>query len=193
MVASAIVAPVILALAGKAGAGKSTVAKYLIENYGAELVKFASPLKEMMTSFYKAAGLTPEEIDRRIEGDLKEVPCPLLGGRTPRYAMQTLGTQWGRDTMSKDLWVDAAKAKISGMNASLIIVDDCRFPNEAEAIKSIGGKVVEIVTDTVKREVSNHVSELSLPKRLIANTILNSGTLKDLFNRVDGFIMKGRR
>ena len=40
--------------------------------------------------------------EAHIEGALKEVPCELLGGKTPRYAMQTLGTEWGRDTDQQD-------------------------------------------------------------------------------------------
>jgi hypothetical protein len=48
-------------------------------------VKFAGPLKSMCM----ALGLT----EAHIEGHLKEVPCELLCGQTPRHAMQTLGTE----------------------------------------------------------------------------------------------------
>jgi hypothetical protein len=78
----------LIALTGYAGSGKSTLADILACEHGFTVVKFAGPLKAML----RALGLD----EREIEGDLKEQPCQLLAGHTPRRAMQTLGTEWGR-------------------------------------------------------------------------------------------------
>ncbi|XUM19730.1 deoxynucleotide monophosphate kinase [Bradyrhizobium oligotrophicum S58] len=127
----------IIAFTGLAGAGKSTAAAHLVKLRGFERVRFAGPLKAMMA----ALGCTAAEID----GDRKETPCDLLGGKTPRWAMQTLGTEWGRQLIGPDLWIRAWRAAVDRLPAGTpVVVDDCRFPNEAEAIRSAGGVVVRL-------------------------------------------------
>jgi putative protein kinase ArgK-like GTPase of G3E family len=79
----------IIGLTGLMGSGKSLAAQEL-ERIGFTRTRFAGSLKDMM----RVLGLTEEE----IEGNLKETACALLGGKTPRYAMQTIGTEWGRST-----------------------------------------------------------------------------------------------
>lgn len=148
----------VVAFTGPAGCGKSTAADAL-EEVGFARVKFAAPLKAMLRAFYGACGLTEDEIERRIEGDLKEEPCALLGGKTPRFAMQTLGTEWGRVMIAPDLWVNAwanrAANEIEG--GRRVVCDDCRFENEAEAIHTLDGKIVEITGRS--KGIGEHVSE----------------------------------
>jgi hypothetical protein len=128
----------IIALTGLAGSGKSTAADYLVENHGFVRVKFAGPLKAMLS----ALGLSGEH----IEGSLKEVPTPLLNGRTPRYAMQTLGTEWGRDLIAPDLWTTLWRREVRAALAAgnRVVTDDCRFLNEGAAVEAAGGIVVRI-------------------------------------------------
>ncbi len=144
----------IIAFTGYAGAGKSTAANILIEN-GWARGKFAAPLKNMLRSLLRDQGVIPELIEEMIEGRLKESPSPFLNGRTPRHAMQTLGTEWGRTCIDEDLWVDAAMCSVSGPT----VFDDCRFPNEAAAIRAAGGIVVEVRRQSVG-PVNGHVSEV---------------------------------
>lgn len=129
--------PKVLAFTGLAGSGKSTAADYLV-SLGYVRVKFAGPLKAMM----RALGLT----DHHIEGDLKEVPTPLLAGKTPRYAMQTIGTDWGRDIIGPTLWTGLWHATVSDVldNGGRVVCDDCRFANEVEAVRNVGGRVLRL-------------------------------------------------
>lgn len=131
--------PPVVAFTGLAGAGKSTATRYLVENHGYTLVKFAGPLKDMM----RAIGMAEDE----IEGDLKETPLLYLCGKTPRHAMQTLGTQWGRDCIGKDFWVNlwGQRALTTLRGGGRVVVDDCRFPNEAAAVRKLGGDVYMIM------------------------------------------------
>ncbi len=136
----------LIAFTGKAGAGKSSAADALVEE-GWVRVKFADPLKNMMRAFYKSCGLEDSAyIESRIEGAMKEEPDPFLKGRTPRHAMQTLGSEWGRDCVHQNLWVEAWSQKVMNMfDRELdVVVDDCRFPNEAAAVRALGGRIVEI-------------------------------------------------
>jgi hypothetical protein len=142
----------IIAFTGLAGAGKSTAAMHLVKSLGFERVRFAGPLKDMM----RALGLSEREID----GDLKEKPCDLLGGKTPRYAMQTIGTEWGRDLIDSDLWIRAWQNSISRVPTGVnVVVDDCRFPNEAKAVGSAGGILVRVDRPHVWSSSANHSSE----------------------------------
>ena len=171
----------IVGLSGLIGSGKTTAAKHLIEHHGFVRLRFAGPLKAMMA----ALGLTEAETD----GDLKHEPCDLLCGKTPRYAMQTIGTEWGRELIGPDLWIRAWLASVDELPPnSRIVADDVRFPNEAEAIFGLGGKLIRIT----RRELGTappqnaHISELH---QLPADTeILNNNSIDDLCARVVGAI-----
>ena len=168
--------PRIIALVGNAGAGKSTVANYLMREHGYQLVKFAGPLKSML----RAIGLDDEE----IEGSRKEQPCDLLCGKTPRHAMVTLGTEWGRDLIGVDFWAGLWQEKAAmHLNAGhVVVVDDCRFPNEYAAVKEMGGVAWHIVRpDHAGSSLPGHRSEGALAYHYCdMRVILNSGSMAEL-------------
>lgn len=124
----------LIGITGRIGSGKTTAALHLCEKHGFVRHRFAGPLKGMLQSI----GLTWEHTD----GPLKEVPCALLGGKTPRHAMQTLGTEWGRDCIGADFWIDVWKwTRPLGFP---VVVDDLRFANEAAAVAEMGGVVIKV-------------------------------------------------
>lgn len=131
--------PPVIALTGLAGSGKSTASKYLVEKHGYQLVKFAGPLKDML----RAIGLG----EGHIEGAHKETDLAMLSGHTPRYAMQTLGTEWGRKCMGEDFWTNLWRSRVDSVLAfdGRVVVDDCRFPNEADEVRKLGGVVWQLV------------------------------------------------
>lgn len=130
--------PPVVAFSGVAGSGKSTAAQHLVDTLGYTRVRFAGPLKAMI----RAIGLQ----DEHIEGDRKEVPCDLLQGKTPRHAMQTLGSEWGRACLGEDFWVGiwrmSAQHVLDG--GGRVVTDDCRFPNEAATVRRMGGSVYRV-------------------------------------------------
>lgn len=130
--------PRVVALTGAAGSGKSTAADYLIRQHGYERVKFAGPLKAAMA----AMGFSQEQ----IEGGLKETPCAWLNFKTPRYAMQTLGTEWGRNCIGEGFWSELWAHHANNILATgrRVVVDDLRFPNEAAAVRSLGGVIIKL-------------------------------------------------
>ncbi len=168
----------VVGLTGEAGSGKSAAASHLMKTFGYEPVKFAFPLKVMLRAYYDTQGLLPEEIERRIEGDLKEEPDPYLNGHTPRHAMETLGTEWGRICMGDTFWIDAWRRK--ALQYSKVVVDDCRFDNEAQAIKDLSGDVIRLKPKKRRRKRSNHSAEKGVDDSLVDFEIKNDGTLGDL-------------
>jgi hypothetical protein len=154
----------LIAFAGPKGIGKSTAAQYLVTKYGYERRSFADPLRNML----RVLGLTDEDFGR-----FKEVPNANLAGKTPRQAMQLLGTEWGRNMIGVDLWAEAAVRDLP----EGVVFDDCRFENEAVAVRSRGGYVVEIMRPGFDYR-HDHASENGLPNRVIDARIVASSVSK---------------
>ena len=159
--------PVILGLTGLAGAGKSTAAAHLVAHHGFVRRPFAALLKGMLRSLLSAQGVPAAEVERMIDGDAKEVPTRYLGGATPRRAMQTLGTEWGR-ALALDLWVEMWAASIVGLDR--VVADDVRFENEAAAIRALGGSVVLICRPGLVRLAGGHVSEAGVEADVVVTS-----------------------
>lgn len=163
----------IIGLCGYAGCGKTTISDRLIMK-GFRRRKFAAPLKNMLRSFLRDQGVTDGVIDRMIEGDMKETPSHYLNGKSPRYAMQTLGTDWGRALICEDLWCDAATRDLESYDN--VVFDDVRFFNEADAIRKSGGKIIRI-NRTGVGPVNDHASEA--PPWADAD-VTNDGSVSDV-------------
>ena len=161
----------LVALVGSSGCGKSAVASILGE-LGYHRLRFSQPIKDML----KAIGLS----DDHTEGTLKESPCSLLSGKTPRYAMQTLGTEWARNMMGKNFWLNLWKEKAS--QHDWVVVEDCRFANEAALVKQMGGELWKIQRSGCV--YSGHPSEKAM--EFIKGDILisNDGSVKELSDKV---------
>lgn len=166
--------PRVVAFTGMAGSGKSTASAYLVGK-GYQLVKFAGPLKDML----RAIGLSEDE----IEGGLKEQPRNILCNKTPRHAMQTLGTQWGRDCIGEDFWVNIWRWRAEQIldDGGRVVVDDCRFPNEARAIRRLGGDIYRLAG----RGGLDTMHESERLDFLHDHLIVNDGPLSDLYGEID--------
>lgn len=174
----------LIGLAGLAGSGKSEAARFFIKA-GFEPVKFAGPLKAMLRAYFENVGVDdPYVTDEMLEGHLKEQPTRFLAGISPRHAMQTLGTEWGRNAMASDFWIKALKARVEPLLARGVdvVVDDVRFENEAAAIRSLKGTVVRVDRPGPTKITTNHVSEsLAFLPDLV---VLNDDTLETLRDRL---------
>jgi hypothetical protein len=61
--------------------------------------------------------------------------------------MQTLGTEWGRNLIGPQFWTGIAQhwAQRNLQDGHSVVIDDVRFPNEAEVIKRMGGILVRVI------------------------------------------------
>jgi len=165
----------IIGITGRARTGKDTLAKILMERYGYERLAFADPIREFVAHL---VGALPKDL---MDSKAKEKPLLHLGGKTPREMMQTLGTEWGRNTVHPNVWVECLADEIGFLNweEDNVVIPDVRFDNEAKMLRSLGGKIIHITRDAAA-PVNPHVSEAGISPELIDLEIANNGSLDDL-------------
>lgn len=167
--------------------GKSLVAKYLNEAYGYTVVPFASTLKEMLIPMLTAYGYSEREA-RHYVYEEKQHRLPYLGV-TVRHLLQTLGTEWGRQCVHPHLWTECWRRRIS--NQPYVVVDDVRFPNEAELIKCARGADQGQLWRVCRPGTSvgpAHASEGSLDGWAFNQTLDNNGTVDELHILIDNLL-----
>lgn len=164
----------LIGIHGKARSGKDTVANYLVEKYEYERFAFADPMKMGMMEML---GWTWEH----VYGVRKEEVDPMYGV-SPRHALQTLGTDWGREMINKDIWIIAGLQKIKRME--LCVIADIRFDNEADMVREAGGIIIHLNRDDAP-EVRAHASEAGIMMKPEDWFIDNSSTLEDLYESIE--------
>jgi len=171
---------------GKKQHGKSTASKPLLA-IGFRSEKFADALKDMVRSLLRSAGFPGAEIERYVEGDLKEQPLAVFGGKSVRWLMQSLGTDWGRDMVCMSLWTGIWQERVRRLMAdgADVLVDDVRFPDEAALVKAMGGVLVRIVNPRVQAPLDPHPSETALDGYPADYHLLNDGTPEALWEEVE--------
>lgn len=183
----------IIALSGPAGSGKDTIADIFVCEYGFVKVSLAAPIKRICQNVF---GFTNKQMwgpsynrnipDKRYP---RTTPSNSIEYLTPRYAIQRLGTNWGRDCYP-DIWTNYALRVASLLEkndpsifyseelgliqsdpnsenyygctkCNGVIISDCRFRNEMSAIKKAGGKIIRVKRDDagLKGEAGRHISE----------------------------------
>lgn len=167
----------IVGLTGHARCGKDTMANMLVDKYAFVKLSFASPIRDFVAH---CCGLSLKEMEV-----VKEKPHPNLLGKSPRYAMQTLGTEWGRMIIGNNFWVNLCLEKAkelsdSGLN---VVVPDVRFDNEARAIKDSGGMIIKILRPSKEKiELASHESEKGVSKWFIDDIVWNESKPEDMLN-----------
>lgn len=166
--------------------GKTTACRHLstLVDGLAVVAPFAKPLKRTVEAFLMNCGipmsLANEYIYKRKEEVIPEV------GRTARYLCQTLGTEWGRNLVKGSVWVDGNTRRIKRHleMGHHVFVDDVRFHNEYEAIRSLGGYMVRINRPSMESETS-HASEGQLNNHEFDFELLNDSSLEIYHNTLD--------
>jgi len=174
-----------IGISGRRGAGKDAIADVFVKEFGFWRIGLADPMKRFFLNeevFTKDQLFGPsanrEEVDPRWD-------------KSARQALQTLGTEWGR-SFCEDLWVQILirdAHRIQRLEGRSIVVTDCRFKNELDALKGAGAFLVRVVRPwkTLLEGVDEHASETSLddvPDSEFDHVITNDGTLEDLSRNV---------
>ena len=156
--------------AGGKETGKTTASKFLKRRFGYRIFSFADPIRKLM----RALGVT-----KQYYTDDKDAIIPHLG-KSARFCMQTLGTNWARKQISETIWLDmmARRLKDAKLHKYLITIDDVRFDNEAELVKEFGGFLIRVERGDTPSD--SHVSEAGISDDLVDLAIENHGTVTEL-------------
>lgn len=122
---------IIIGITGKSGHGKDTAANLLVARHGYTRLAYADALRDMLEL---GLGIEP----RWLTTD-KNQTIPWLGV-SGRHLMQTLGTEWGRNQVTADLWRRVLQQRIERLagETDRIVISDVRFQNEADWVRSVG-------------------------------------------------------
>lgn len=163
----------IIGISGYARSGKNATAGMLVGLHGYEARAFAEPIKTALLTLNPIL-----ESGFRLNELVKDYGWEVAKSKLEvRRLLQVFGTEIGRNMFGQDFWVDQA---IKGLNSTdKIVFADCRFPNEADKIKQLGGDVWRITRPGVEA-INSHPSEHALDSWAFDRVITNDGDLQDL-------------
>jgi hypothetical protein len=157
--------------------GKSTSAKYLVENYKYTLLGLAKPFKDMLEVLFRHYGFSEKRIERMMYGDLKEEIIPEIG-KSPRELMVTIGTDWGVKMVNPLIWCYPTLINVPSYP---LVLEDMRQPHEYNFYKDF--IKVKIVRDS-GFEVK-YCSDGLLKDYEFDYIIDNNSSFEDLYMKLD--------
>lgn len=175
----------ILGMAGLARSGKDTAAAHLIAAHGYERRAFADPIRSALYALDPNVHVHGRTMRLAAFVDVvgwdraKQAP-------DVRRLLQRLGTEVAREQWGERFWVQRATHDLTP--GDRVVFTDVRFPNEADAIRALGGLVIKITRPGAGLDASTatHPSEaLDFP---VDVHIANDGTLEDLHQAVDRLV-----
>lgn len=159
--------PLVIQLLGQARSGKDWTASQLkayFESQGksVEVYSYAAPMKRITATLFN---ISLEQLDKyknnpnRFTVNLIDMTDGDHGFDTNfREFLQRLGNQAMKPEFGDDVWAKLMQSNIDQSSADIIIIPDCRFNVELEAV---GGVTVRVVNNSLPPPM-NHASELEL-------------------------------
>lgn len=180
-----------IGLVGRARSGKDTVAHHLIEKHGYTRVAFADRMRDAVEALNPIIRLNVEGLQHTcslITG-LKMYGWEGLKTYSPdiRGYLQRMGTEVGRDMFGDDFWVNQGLTVASQYEQ--VVFSDVRYPNEADILRAKGGTLWRIEREGIEKS-DEHTSEALIETIKVDAVIKNSGTLDELFAKVDKLMGK---
>jgi hypothetical protein len=181
-----------IAFIGKARSGKDTAAARLVANWAFTRVAFADPLKGMALSVdpWIDAGAAPNgpAMCRRLSELVDEWGWERAKDEYPevRQVLQRLGASVRY--LDEDFWLNIARRSLDAADTwnMPVVVTDCRYPNEAEALRKRGFLMVEIRRHGAG--AGAHASETALDGFRADAILGNETSIFDLHAAVDALV-----
>ena len=203
----------IIGICGFIGSGKDTVADFLVNFHEFRRESFASTLKDSVAAVFGwdrtlLEGRTAEAREWREQVDpwwAERLDMPTL---TPRWVLQYWGTEVARRSFHDDIWIASLENKLRNSKDN-IVISDCRFPNEIQAIKKAGGQIVwvqrgalpEWYDDAVSANQGHNIGMNNMKLRKIHasewawlgnefdHVIDNNGSIDELFKQAQSLVI----
>jgi hypothetical protein len=163
--------------------GKSTVSQQFM-NADYRKLSLATTVKKSL--YVVLMALDVPNAEEYLWGNMKDEVIPELGV-TGGYLMSTYATDFFRNMIDENVWLNIIKKQYRP--GEKWVVDDMRFPNEFDFIKSVGGRCIRIVRPSqISALGRSEKSEGQLSGHHFDWVILNGGTLQDLQLSVQSII-----
>ena len=194
----------IIGICGLIGSGKGSAADILVEQYNFEKLSFADKLKDSVATMFSwprnmLEGDSDESRDWREQKDIfwsKETGRNI----TPRLVLQEFGTDCMRQGFFDGIWVSMVKQELQKNPSKNYVIPDVRFPNEAQMISDLNGKVWRVMRgpdpiwfrmyqDINVEPKDVHESEWRWANVDFDNRINNNGSLDDLKGQVQDHLV----
>ena len=138
----------IIGICGLIGAGKDTMADYLVNIHQFRRESFANTLKDAVSAVFGwdrdlLEGRTRHSREWREQVDAWWADRLNMPELTPRWVLQYWGTEVVRRSFHDDTWIASLENRLRKTTDD-VVISDCRFPNEIGAIKRAGGLVVRV-------------------------------------------------
>lgn len=107
-----------------------------------------------------------KEQERLLQSDISEAEIKKRHSNIVREAMQLIGTEIGRDTISVDIWTSMLITRLEKIKVALpnayIFIDDVRFEDELMAIIDISYKFKQINISYVMADINTRKRRLGM-------------------------------
>jgi len=138
----------IIGVCGLIGAGKDTIADYLVNIHQFRRESFANTLKDAVSAVFGwdrelLEGRTKHSRAWREQVDSWWAERLGMPDLTPRWVLQYWGTEVVRRGFHDDTWIASLENRLRKTTDD-VVISDCRFPNEIAAIKRAGGLVIRV-------------------------------------------------
>lgn len=168
----------VIGITGAKGSGKSTFAQALDSTRPGrchvKVMSLADPLKAFVMDIFDFS-------EKQVYG-ASEFRESGDGPVTPRKALQTLGTDWGRN-LHEDIWIDKLIRDIGDLpeHISCVIVPDVRFVNEARKLRAeFDAHIIEISRPGLEANDTHESERRDGVSMYVTHTVQNTGTSLDL-------------
>ena len=136
----------IIGICGFIGSGKDTIADYLVNVQHFRRMSFAATLKDAVSSVFGwdrelLEGRTKESRAWREQVDAWWATRLGIPDLTPRWVLQNWGTEVCCKGFHNDIWVASLENRLRKTTDD-VVISDCRFPNEIEALRAVGAQVI---------------------------------------------------
>lgn len=175
----------VVGISGYARTGKDTIGAALIED-GYVRASFADYIRDALYRLnpWTAGGKTVVELVDELGWEGIKPDYPEI-----REMLQRLGSEVGRSLLGEDVWVNLTFSNLP--DGAKVVVTDCRFPNEAAAIKKLNGEMWRV--ERVGFSPANaHISETALDDWTFDKTFYNDGTISVLHNEVRSYLYQAQ-